>query len=133
VQANVVAADLSITKIDKTDPVKPGTKLDYILTINNAGPCAAQSITLRDTLDRSTTYVSTYAPNGWTCKYANYQVTCTSASLASGSSAVIKITVTVNKDAKVGKELVNNASVSSDTFDPDLLNNSTVQKTLVKK
>jgi uncharacterized repeat protein (TIGR01451 family) len=133
VQANVVAADLSITKIDKTDPVKPGAKLDYFLTISNAGPDAAQNITLNDTLDRNTTYVSASAPKGWSCEYANYQVTCISSGLASGSSAVIKITVTVNKTAKVGKELVNNASVSSETFDPDLLNNSVVQKTLVKK
>jgi hypothetical protein len=41
--------------------------------------------------------------------------------------------VTVSKTAKVGKELVNNASVSSETYDPDLLNNSVVLKTLVMK
>jgi large repetitive protein len=128
-----ISADLSITKIDKTDPVKRGTKLDYILTVSNAGPDAAQNLTLKDTLDRNTTYVSTSAPKDWTCKYANYQVTCTSSSLASGSSAVIKITVTVNKTAKVGKDLVNNASISSETFDPDLLNNSVIEKTLVLK
>jgi uncharacterized repeat protein (TIGR01451 family) len=133
VESNVLSADLSLTKIDKTDPVKPGAKLVYTLTILNAGPDAAQNLTLVDTLDRNTTYGSISAPKGWSCKYANYQVTCTSAGLASGSSAVIKITVTVSKTAKVGKELVNNASVASETYDPNLLNNSVVQKTLVKK
>jgi uncharacterized repeat protein (TIGR01451 family) len=110
VQASAVAsADLSIDKTDSKDPVKPGAKLVYTLVVKNAGPDAAQNITLVDTLDRNTTYVSTSAPKGWTCTFANSKVTCTSDGLASGSSATIKITVTVSKDAKVGKELVNNA------------------------
>jgi hypothetical protein len=46
---------------------------------------------------------------------------------------VIKIIVTVNKTAKVGKELVNNATVSSATYDPMLTNITVVQKTLVAK
>jgi uncharacterized repeat protein (TIGR01451 family) len=134
VQAVAVAsADLSIDKTDSKDPVKPGAKLVYTLIISSTGPDAAQNLTLVDTLDRTTTYVSTSAPKGWTCKHSNGKVTCTSAGLASGSTATIKITVTVNKDAKVGKELVNSASLSSETFDPDLLNNSVVQKTLVIK
>jgi uncharacterized repeat protein (TIGR01451 family) len=127
------SADLAIDKTDSKDPVKPGAKLVYTLTVRNNGPDAAQNITLVDTLDRTTTYVSTSAPKGWACTYANSKVTCTSVGLASGSTTTIKITVTVNKDAKVGKELVNNASVLSETPDPDSLNNSVVQKTLVIK
>jgi uncharacterized repeat protein (TIGR01451 family) len=134
VQASEVAsADLSIDKTDSKDPVKPGAKLVYTLVVKNADPDAAQNLTLVDTLDRNTIYVSTSAPKGWTCTHANSKVTCTSDTLASGSSATIKITVTVSKTAKVGKALVNNASVSSETFDPDLLNNSVVLKTLVVK
>lgn len=127
------SADLSLTKVDSKDPVKPGAQLVYTLTVKNLGPNTAQSLKLVDTLDRNTTYVSIAAPKGWTCKYANYAVTCTSTSLASGSSAIIKITVTVSKTAKVGKELVNNATVSSTTYDPVMTNNSVVQKTMVSK
>jgi uncharacterized repeat protein (TIGR01451 family) len=126
-------ADLSLTKIDSKDPVKPGANLVYTLTVSNLGPNPAESLTLVDTLDRNTTYVSVSAPKGWTCKYASGKVSCTSASLASGSSAVIKITVTVNKTAKVGKELVNNATLSSAIYDPIMTNNTVVQKTMVAK
>ncbi len=131
IQSN--AADLSRTQTDSKDPVKPGAQLVYTLTVKNLGPNTAESPTLVDTLDRNTTYVSVSAPKGWSCKYAKYAVNCTSTSLASGSSAVIKITVIVNKAAKAGKELVNNATVSSVTYDPVMINNSVVQKTLVAK
>ncbi len=127
------AADVSIHKTDSKDPIKPGAKLVYTLVVSNAGPNAAQDLTLVDTLDRNTTYGSTSAPKGWTCAYSNYKVTCSSAGLAAGSSASIKITVTVNKDAKLGRDLINNVVVSSATYDPDMLNNSAVQKTTVAK
>jgi len=66
------------------------------------------------------------------CLYAPSLAICTDRLyLASGSSAVIKITVIVDKTAKTSKELVNNAFVSSATFDPNLSNNAVVQKTLV--
>jgi hypothetical protein len=45
----------------------------------------------------------------------------------------IKITVTVNRAARVGKELVNNAQASSVTSDSVLTNNMVVQKTMVAK
>ncbi len=45
----------------------------------------------------------------------------------------INITVAVNKTAKIGKELVNNATVSRATYDPMLTNNRVVQKTMVSK
>jgi hypothetical protein len=52
---------------------------------------------------------------------------------AATATAIIKITVTVKKAAKPGKELVNNAQVSSATADPNMANNSAVQKTMVSK
>ena len=130
-----VSADLSISKADSKDPVKPGSKLLYTLTVNNLGADLAESVIVTDKLDVNTTYLSVSAPRGWKCSYIKNSgtVTCTSDSLANGSTAIIKITVLVNKTAKVGKELVNNAFVSSVTFDPDLTNNAVVQKTMVVK
>ncbi len=130
-----VSADLTIDNIDSKDPVKPGTKMVYTLTVSNQGPNSAENVIVTDKLDVNTTYVSVAAPKGWTCSFATNSgtVTCSSESLASGSSAIIKITVIVNKTAKPGKELVNNAFVSSATFDPDLSNNTVVQKTMVIK
>ena len=127
------AADLGITKADSKDPIKPGAGLVYTLVVSNNGSYAAQSVSVVDTLDRDTIYVSTSAPKGWSCSFATGKVTCTNASLAVGSTAAIKITVTVSKTVKTGKELVNNAAVSSATYDPDSTNNLVVQKTLVLK
>jgi uncharacterized repeat protein (TIGR01451 family) len=132
---SAVSADLSINKADSKDPVKPGSKLLYTLTVSNLGADPAENVLVTDKLDVNTTYLSVSAPRGWKCSYIKNSgtVTCTIDSLASGSSAIIKITVLVNKTAKVGKELVNNAFVSSITFDPNLSNNAVVQKTLVVK
>ena len=127
------AADLGITKADSKDPVKPGAGLVYTLVVSNSGPDAAEGVSVVDTLDRDTTYVSTNAPQGWTCAFANGKITCTSSSLTVGSTATIKITVTVSKTVKIGKQLVNNAQVSSATYDLVTTNNTVVQKTLVVK
>jgi uncharacterized repeat protein (TIGR01451 family) len=135
VVVSAAAADLSLTKTDSKDPVKPGDKLVYTLTISNLGPNTAESVVLSDKLDANTTYVSISAPKGWKCSYAKNSatVTCTRASMDSGSTAIIKITVTVNKTAKVGKELVNTAEVSSTIYDPEMANNTVTQKTMVSK
>lgn len=129
----VVTTDLSIGLTNSKGLVKPGTKLVYTIKVINTGPDLAQDITLVDKLDRDTTYVSISAPMGWSCKYANFAVTCTSSSLASGGSAIIKVTVMVNRTAHVGKNIVNNANVSCRTFDPVLTNQKVVQKTMVSK
>jgi uncharacterized repeat protein (TIGR01451 family) len=130
-----VTADLGINNTDSKDPIKPGAKLVYTLVVSNSGPAAAQSVMMSDKLDSNTTYDSVSTPQGWTCEYnANSAtVNCTSASLASGSTAVIKVSVTVNKNAKEGKNLVNTAQVSSVTYDPILANNSATEKTMVAK
>ncbi len=135
VNAQSISADLAIDKTDSKDPVKPGAKLVYTLTVSNLGPNAAESVVLTDKLDPSTTFGSVSAPRGWTCKYTknNATVTCTSNSLASGGSTAIKITVTVSKTAKVGKDLVNTAQVTSATYDPNSTNNAVTQKTSVIK
>lgn len=129
------SADLSLTNTDSKDPIKPGAQLVYTLTVKNLGSNTAESLVLTDKLDVNTTYGSVSAPRGWTCKYAanSATLTCTAPSLASGASVTIKITVTVSKTAKIGRDLVNTALVSSATYDPDMINNTATQKTRVAK
>ncbi len=133
VEAQTVSADLAITTMDKPDPVKPGAKLVYALTVTNLGPNTAESVIVTDKIDVKTTYVSVSAPEGWTCKFKKGTLTCTTSGLDSGATATINLTVKVSKTAKVGKDLVNNAFVSSLTDDLDLTDNSVVEKTLVMK
>ena len=60
------AADLSITKVDGPDPIAAGANLTYTIRVTNAGPAAAQSVTLSDLIPANTTFVSFVAPAGWT-------------------------------------------------------------------
>src|SRR4029079_16632043 len=51
-------ADLSVTKTDSPDPVTAGTDLTYTITVSNAGPIDAQSVSLSDAIPVNTTFVS---------------------------------------------------------------------------
>jgi large repetitive protein len=133
VEAAQAAADLSITSTAKKATVTPGGKVDYTLVVRNAGPGAAESIEVQDVLDRNTTFASVSAPKAWPCTAVNGKVTCSGASLAAGASVTIRISATASKTVKVGQTLVNTASVSSATVDPDLGNNSGVVKTTVAR
>lgn len=55
------SADLAITKADNPDPVTTGTSLQYTLTVNNNGPCAAPGATVTDT------FPSQFTSPSWTC------------------------------------------------------------------
>ncbi len=130
-----VSADLSVTLTGSNDPVKPKASLVYTLTVKNLGLDTAQNLTMTDKLDTKTIFGSITAPRGWTCKYSaqSSTVTCTAPSLTSGSSAVVKITVTVSKTARVGKRLVNTGLVSSQTYDSQPTNNTATLQTMVTK
>jgi uncharacterized repeat protein (TIGR01451 family) len=59
-------ADLAITKTDLPDPMVAGTDLTYTIVVTTAGPGAAQTVQLSDTLPANTTFVSFTTPAGWT-------------------------------------------------------------------
>lgn len=113
-------ADLSITKTDSADPVSPGDPLTYSLTITNAGPSNATSVTVTDTLPAGVTFVSS-SPGAPTCTFGGGTLTCALGSLAAGGTTAVAINVTVNAS---GGLLVNTATVSGSETDPDPGNNS---------
>ena len=112
-------ADLSITK---TGPptVGAGGAVSYSLAVSNGGPSTATSVSVTDTLPADVSFVSA-SGTGWTCSEAAGVVTCTRASLATGAAPVLTINVTAPAGAG---SLVNTASVSAATADPDLTNNT---------
>ncbi len=117
-------ADLSVTKTDSPDPVDAGATLTYSVTVHNAGPSTAQSLSLSDNLPDSVTYVSATG-TGWTCTGTD-PVVCTRSSLAPGGDApTITITVTAPDDPPSPFTITNTASVSSATDDPAAGNDST--------
>src|SRR5258705_6858805 len=51
-------ADLSISKADVPDPICAGSQLTYTLSVHNAGPTQATSVSVVDTLLANTTFAS---------------------------------------------------------------------------
>jgi len=120
------AADLSLTKADSPDPVLEGDLLTYTLTVHNAGPSSATGVQVNDTLPQNVTYDSA-TPSQGTCLQSLGVVTCALGSLASGQDA----TVAVKVRPQATGSITNQASVSSDFFDPSTANNSASAGTTV--
>src|SRR5260370_24389457 len=67
---------------------------------------------------------SQMGPDMFTLSHAANHVSDTIATLPSGHSDTITITVTINSNVPNGSQISNTAMVSSSTFDPNLSNNS---------
>jgi uncharacterized repeat protein (TIGR01451 family) len=126
------SADLSVTKTDAFDPAAGGINFNYTITVTNAGPSLAASVSLSDTLPAGTTFVALSPPAGWSCTTpavgAGGTVTCTNPSLAVGS-AVFTLTVAIAPSTT--GTISNTATVSSATADPVPGNNSATETTLI--
>src|SRR5689334_6079699 len=114
------SADLSLVKTDSPDPVTAGNNLSYTLSVSNAGPSNAASLSVTDSLPAGTSLVSATG-TGWSCS-GTTMVTCTRASLAVTSAP--DITVVVKVDPAQTANLSNSATVTSATSDPDNTNNT---------
>jgi uncharacterized repeat protein (TIGR01451 family) len=129
-------ADLSITKTDSPDPVAVGNDITYTVTVTNAGPAAATSAVLSDTVPANTTFQSISPPAGWTCGTTpavggTGAISCTNPGFAVGSGA-FTLVVRVGSAVADNTTISNTASISSNTFDPNLGSESATQTTTVR-
>ena len=123
------SADLSITKVDKTDPVVAGTNLVYTLTVSNAGPSDAVGVTISDTLPAALTSI-TSVPGSPTCTVTSQLLSCNVGTLLPGGTSRVVVTTQV-KPATLPGSLTNSAVVGSTSPDPVLGNNRATQTTAV--
>ncbi len=126
-------ADLGITKTDSPDPLNNGTVLTYTLTVTNAGPSTARNVVVSDTEPAGVSILSISAPGG-SCTAGVpgdpfRPTTCTFGSLTPGGSKTV--TIKVNVDPGRLNLAHNDATVSSDTFDPNNANNLASQDTTI--
>jgi len=114
-------ADLRIVKgTFDVDPA-PGEQVTYNVQVINDGPNAAAEVVVADTLPANVTYVS----NTGGCSIANLPtLSCALGAMASGGQASFNIVVTVNAGVPNGTQVVNTATVSASTADPDPSDNS---------
>lgn len=110
----VSSADLSIAKSASPSPAVPGQTLTYTLTVQNAGPSAAENVVLTDDVPDALE-TPAYSTDGqtwyaWTGQY-------TVGTLLPGDSVSLSLRGTVALSAS--GTLSNTASVESQTPDPD--------------
>lgn len=116
------AADLSATKT--TNALRTETKITYTIVVTNNGPSTAQSVVLRDPLSSGTMFVSVTATQG-TCSAKNKTITSNIGTLNVEQSMTITLLV---KRTNITIAIVNTATMSSTTFDPNTANNSAKAK-----
>jgi uncharacterized repeat protein (TIGR01451 family) len=120
-------ADLALTLFDTPDPVTGATSLSYTLTVFNAGPGTARSLSVVHTLPSGVTFDS--AGGGlWICSESAGLVTCGRDALGPSAASNIPVRVTPGPAAAV---LVSSATVLAATPDPNLANNTATQTTTV--
>jgi uncharacterized repeat protein (TIGR01451 family) len=120
-------ADLSVFKFDDIDPADPGSDITYTILTENDGPVTASAVTLTDTLPDGVSVVSITTTHG-SCSESPGTVTCALGDLPAFDAAQIDIVVTAPATDAI---LVNEASVSSTTEDPDPSDNSDSEGTVV--
>ena len=121
-------ADLGITKSDSPDSLPAGEPLSYLLSVTNSGPFDATNVTVTDTLPSQVTF-QTVNTNRGTCNQSAGTVNCNLGNMLSGANASITINVLVSPVAS--GNISNTASITSDTEDANLLNNSDTETTFV--
>lgn len=125
----VDSTDLRVTKVDGTDPVIAGNNLTYTITVTNDGPRTATGISVVDTLPAGVTFVSTAGCTNSPGSAAMGMVTCTLADIASSSSRMFTLTVTV--DSSTTGMLTNSVTVSATTAEADPSDNTDTEVTTV--
>lgn len=125
--ATVNGADLAVTKTGPPTAVQ-NQDVTYNIGITNNGPGNAANVTLSDTIPSQATFVSFNQQTGpgFSCASpavgSGGTVTCNIATLVSGASATF--TLVVHTNASVSGGMVNTATASSSTGDPNNSNNS---------
>ena len=121
-------ADLTLTMEDNPDPVERGKPLTYTLTVTNNGPEPATGVEVRNTGSARLRVESVLPSQGTGCLNEEEDHVCQLGTLTNGDEAIITITGTPLAAPFI---LTNQASVQSDSPDPDFSNNSTNNDTAV--
>lgn len=138
--STLLAADVSITKRTDHDPIVIDDTLTYTLTVHNSGPAVAEQLVVTDVLPAGLTYTGPVAvlysgdATAVPCEQVGYDthsrtLTCVLRNLLyPASDATLTFPVAVAHDAAsyvdAQRHLVNTASVTLATADPDRSNNT---------
>ena len=122
-------ADLILLK-QAPATVSAGSPITYVLIVRNAGPSTAVNVQVQDALPSGVAI----ADLGGCASTGSGSVLCPPTplvSLTAGTEISWTIVVTTNSDLPVGTTLQNRATVSSDTPDPNSVNNTAIAETSI--
>jgi len=128
VATTVEPVDLAVTLTDEPDPVGVGGTLTYTIGVANNGPSTATNVVMTFTRDSSLTF-SSFTSNGLSglaCGGQNV-VTCSLASLASGTQGTVTLSFTTTTTGM----LTATASIASSNPETDTGNNTVSTTTRV--
>ena len=130
VAVNAVA-DLVVTKTANVAAVGPGEIVGYTITVRNAGPSPAANVVVTDNLPAppATVVVPSINPPGSINSQTNVLTWPAITSLASGATATFQVSVTAGPSGSV----VNTASATSPTADPNQANNTSTVTTPIRQ
>ena len=123
----LTSADLALQMSDAPDPVAIGEDLTYTIVATNNGPGDAADVEMEDTLPSGASYQSA-TPSQGSCTVTAGTVSCAIGSLAAAASATVTVVV---QPTQTGT-LVNSATVSASSFDPDAANDTAQVQTEVE-
>jgi uncharacterized repeat protein (TIGR01451 family) len=126
VSGRVIAADVSVSKADSSDPARIGRQLTYTAVVGNGGPIRATTVQLTDALPAGVRFVRATTTAG-VCAESNRTVTCTIPLLPVGADATVTIVVRPTRTGTI----TNTAQVTARPTDPNPANNTAVEPTTV--
>jgi len=119
-------ADLALIKAGPAGRVPTGRSMTYTVNVTNNGPDASSGVTVTDQLPSTVTFLSA-TPSQGSCSNSGGTVTCNLGSIGSGAIATVEIVV----EPTVPGTIINTASVTASTPDPNEGNNSDSENTSI--
>jgi len=120
------SADLLISKSANRGTVKPGQTISYTITVNNLGPSTAKNVIINDPTPQGTVFLNATNKSGHVITAPGVgstgTVTWYLGNLGAQETSFNGLIVTVL--VRGNANIVNTATVTSDTPDPNLANNT---------
>ena len=121
-------ADLSVKLLGAALPLRRGTIATLLVPVRNAGPDAAEQVTVRLTSNVEARYAAVAAPSGWSCTRVQdtpdgAAADCSRSGAMARGVQTLAFALVVPGKPKRGTSLEFDATVSSTTTDPNPGNN----------
>ncbi|MFB8166828.1 hypothetical protein ACFC60_02615 [Kitasatospora purpeofusca] len=94
-------ANLVVAKVLVTDPVVPGQRIQWRVTVTNHGPSRARNVVVTDRVPAGVSNASMAGQDGTACALAGGTATCPAVEIAAGETLAWTLTGTLDPDAVV--------------------------------